>query len=156
VRWTGLAAAAVVLRFDPAVGLVGLSLRRAPGRVLRCVGVGGYRVPMSAEASSSGPVSPPFADASPAQVRAALSAEDAAAFDRQWRRLMARATETLDLAEVHQALEDWRRVAWLTSELGPEGYRRMLATAEERLRTGERAEGAVPWNRLKAELGLAE
>jgi hypothetical protein len=110
---------------------------------------------MSADASP-GPGRPPFADASPARIRAALTAEDAEAFDRQWRRLMARATETLDLAEVQQALEDWRRVAWLTAELGPEGYRRMLQSAGERLRTGSRADGAVPWTQLKAELGLPD
>ena len=52
-------------------------------------------------AAASGPEPgrgrPPFADASPAQVRAALIPEDLAEFDRQWRSAMATATETLDL-----------------------------------------------------------
>jgi Family of unknown function (DUF6247) len=41
-----------------------------------------------------------FADASPAEVRAALIPEEAAEFDQQWREAMSRATETLDLSEV--------------------------------------------------------
>ena len=45
------------------------------------------------------PVEPgrvPFADASPARVREALTPEDTAEFDRQWRALMVRATDRLD------------------------------------------------------------
>ncbi len=82
--------------------------------------------------------------------------EDAAAFDRQWRALMARATERLDLTEVHEALAAWRQVAWVTSAHGPEVYRRTLASAQERLQSGERAAGALPWAQLKAELGRPE
>jgi cell wall assembly regulator SMI1 len=110
-------------------------------------------------AADIGPVEPgrmPFADASPAEVRAALTAEDAAVFDRQWRALMARATERLDLTEVDEALESWRQVAWVTSAHGADVYRRTLASAEERLQSGERAPGALPWAQLKAELGLPE
>lgn len=110
-------------------------------------------------AADTGPVDPgraPFADASPARVRAALTAEDAAAFDRQWQAVMARATEQLDLTEVYEALDVWRQVAWVTSAHGPEVYRRTLASARERLQTGERARGAMPWAQLKAELGLPE
>jgi len=108
-------------------------------------------------AADAGPVEPerrPFADASPARVRAALTTEDAVAFDEQWRALMARATEQLDLTEVQQALEGWRQVAWVTSAHGSEVYRRALASAQERQHTGERAPGAIPWAQLKAELGL--
>jgi hypothetical protein len=99
---------------------------------------------------------PPFADASPAQLRAALIPEDAAEFDRQWREVMTRATENLDLAEVLAILESWRRIAWLTSANGPAGYRRILANAEHLQRTGELPAGAVPWRQLKVELGLPE
>jgi hypothetical protein len=76
------------------------------------------------------------ADASPARVREALTAEDAVAFDRHWRALMARATEGLDLAEVQDALEGWRQVAWVTSAHGPGAYRRILTSAQERLQSG--------------------
>jgi len=110
----------------------------------------------AAAAGPADPGRPPFADASPARIRDALTVEDAAAFDRQWRRLMQRATERLDLTEVHEALEAWRRVAWVTSTHGPDVYRSILASARTRLQTGERAPGAVPWAQLKAELGLRE
>src|SRR5581483_4202693 len=75
---------------------------------------------------------PPFADASPARVRAALIPEDVVEFDRQWRAVMAAATESLDLSEVHRTLESWRRVAWLTSARGHDGYRQLLADAVRR------------------------
>jgi len=109
----------------------------------------------AAEHESSG-ARPPFADASPARVRAALIPEEAAEFDRQWAEVMARATRELDLTEVLETLEAWRRVAWITTANGPERHRSMLASAEERMRTGERHVGAVPWEQLKAELGLPE
>jgi hypothetical protein len=110
-------------------------------------------------AAAAGPTEPgrsPFAGASPARIREALTPEDATAFDRQWRRLMQQATERLDLTEVNEALEAWRHVAWVTSAHGPATYRRALASAETRLQTGERAPGAVPWHQLKVELGLPE
>ncbi len=113
----------------------------------------GYHVRMTAAAASGpqpGAGSPPFADASPAQVRSALIPEDVAEFDRQWRTVMAKATETLDLVDVLRTLESWRRVAWLTTASGPDGYRRMLARAEHSLRTGELPPGTVPLDQVKA------
>lgn len=109
---------------------------------------------MTAAAHSPEPGSgrPPFADASPARVRAALIPEDVAEFDRQWRVVMAAATESLDLSEVYRTLESWRRVAWLTSARGHDGYRRLLADAENRTCTGERAPGAMSWDELRAQL----
>jgi len=53
----------------------------------------------SAAAHPSEPDRLPFADASPALIREALTPEDAAEFDRHWRQVMQRATERLDLAE---------------------------------------------------------
>ncbi|MFP5346329.1 MAG: DUF6247 family protein [Actinomycetes bacterium] len=90
----------------------------------------------------------PFADATPAQIRGALGDQEAVEFSRQWRTVMDRARDRLDLSEVHDVLEAWRRVAWLTSELGTEGYRAMLSSAEERRRTGERAAGSTRWKCL--------
>ncbi len=110
-------------------------------------------------AAAAGPVEPdriPFGDASPARIRDALTAEDAVAFDRHWQALMRRATERLDLTELHEALEAWRRVAWVTATHGPDVYRETMASAQARLQTGDRVAGSVPWAQLKAELGLPE
>lgn len=96
----------------------------------------------------------PFSDATPAQIRDALGDEEAAEFARQWREVMDRARDRLDLSEVHDVLEAWRRIAWLTRDLGPETYRRMVAEAEDRARTGERSAGSVPWSQVRTELGL--
>jgi Family of unknown function (DUF6247) len=109
-----------------------------------------------AEAGASPPSRRPFADATPAQIRDALGDQEALEFARQWRGAMDRARDRLDLAEVHDVLEAWRRIAWLIAELGTTGYREMISSAEERVRTGERPSGSVPWNQLKVELGLAE
>lgn len=87
-------------------------------------------------------------------MRAALLPEDAARFDRQWQDAMARATRDLDLTEVHRTLDDWRRVAWVTTTTGADRYRTVLADADRRLRTGDRHPGAVPWTQLEVELGL--
>jgi hypothetical protein len=45
-----------------------------------------------------------------------LGPEDAAEFDRQWRAVMVKATETLDLSDVHRTLTAWCRIAWLTAD----------------------------------------
>lgn len=110
----------------------------------------------AASAGSSQPGRPPFMDATPAQIRDVLAPEDAAEFDRQWRDVMEAATDRLDLSEVHEVLESWRRIAWLTAVRGPLGYRRTMAAAEQRLHTGERGAGSLPWHQLKTELGLSE
>lgn len=93
---------------------------------------------------------PPFADASPAEIRAALLAEDQPEFDRQWREALTVAAEALSLDEVHDTLESWRRVAWLVSAHGHEGYRRMMAQAQETLRTGQSPPGSVEIDEIEA------
>jgi hypothetical protein len=119
-----------------------------------CV-VSRYRVAMTAAAARppGGPGRPPFADASPARVRAALIPEEAAEFDRQWREAMTRATESQDLTEVLELLEGWRRVAWMTTEAGPEAHRRMYRSAAARL-TGQDIPAGEALTRTKARLGL--
>lgn len=69
---------------------------------------------------------------------------------------MQRATESLDLTEVFESLEAWRRVAWLSSAHGHDGYRQMLSDAQRRVRTGGEPEGTVSWGQLMAELGPPE
>lgn len=95
-------------------------------------------------------------DATPAQIRDALIPEDVTEFDHQWHQVMDQAIEKLDLSEVPKVLEAWRRIAWLTVARGPHGYRQTMVSAEQRLRTGERGAGSVPWHQLQAELGLSE
>ena len=93
------------------------------------------------------------ADASPAEVRAALIPEEAAEFDQQWREVMARATETLDLSEVLETLESWRRVARLTAAAGANAHRAMYRQAAAKL-TGDDTLEDEPLARTKARLGL--
>jgi hypothetical protein len=94
-----------------------------------------------------------YADASPADVRAELTPEEAAEFEPEWRAVMARATETLDLSEVLETLESWRLVAQLTATAGPERHRAMYRQAAGRL-TGEDVPADEPLARTKARLGL--
>jgi hypothetical protein len=68
---------------------------------------------------------------------------------------MERATRELDLTEVLATLA-WRRVAWLTVTAGPERHRAMLASADERVRSGERHPAAVSWEELKPDIGFDE
>ncbi|HEX2806665.1 MAG TPA: DUF6247 family protein [Kineosporiaceae bacterium] len=92
-------------------------------------------------AATPGPEGPrSFAGASPAQLRAALTPEAAGEFDRQWRAVMARTTESLDLTELFQVLAGWRQVAQLTAQLGHDGYRDFEARTLNRVAT-RRAEG---------------
>jgi len=100
-----------------------------------------------------GRTGPSFADASPAEVRAALIPEEATEFDQQWRDVMARATERLDLAEVFATLDSWRRVARLTAADGAEAHRAMYRRAAERL-TGNPIPADEPLPQTKARLGL--
>jgi hypothetical protein len=89
-------------------------------------------------------------EGTPAQVRAALTEEEVADFDGQWQAAMAEATGSLDLANVTELLDSWRRIAVLTVMLGPAGYRDMLATAERVLRTGEPSPGSCTLEELRA------
>jgi hypothetical protein len=91
-----------------------------------------------------------FADASPREVRAALVPEEQPDFDQQWRKALANAADSLELADVHRVLDSWRRRAWITTHLGHDGYRQMLARAERVLRTGEPEPGSVPLDEIKA------
>jgi hypothetical protein len=127
-----------------------------PTQLLGTAVVSGYRGWVTAAAAPGpreGRTGPSFADASPAVVRAALIPEERAEFDQQWREVMAKATETLDLAEVFATLDEWRRVARLTARAGAEAHRAMYRRAAERL-TGEAVPVDEPLSRTKARLGL--
>jgi hypothetical protein len=70
-----------------------------------------------------------------------LTPEAAGEFDRQWRAVMARTTESLDLTELFQVLAGWRQVARVTAQLGHDGYRDFEARTRDRIAT-RGAEGA--------------
>jgi Family of unknown function (DUF6247) len=106
----------------------------------------------AAAAERPNPGEVPFADATPAQVRAALAAEDVPLFDAAWQASMVRATHALDLAEVFETLTACRRIARVTAALGVDGYRRMVSTAEQILTTGQRPTGTTPVAEVQARL----
>jgi aspartate aminotransferase-like enzyme len=86
----------------------------------------------------------------PRAIRAALLPEEVGDFDREFRSVMAEATETLDLTVVTSFIERWWRVAWSSADAA--GHRAMLDQAD-RLTRGE----AIPtrsWAEIKARLGL--
>ena len=116
----------------------------------------GYGVGMSAAATPEpryGRKGRSFADASAAEVRAALIPEEAAEFEREWRAALADAAETLDLTEVFATLESWRTVAELTAAAGAEAHRAMYRRAARRL-TGDDIPADEPLRQTKARLGL--
>jgi Family of unknown function (DUF6247) len=55
-------------------------------------------------------------DKSPKTIRAALLPEERGDFDREYRKVMATATEDLDLAPVLEFIERWWRVAVLSTD----------------------------------------
>jgi hypothetical protein len=59
----------------------------------------------------------------PRSIRGRLLPEEAGDFDREYRRVMAEAIETLDLKPVLEMLTRWERVALLTED-DPEAYSR--------------------------------
>jgi hypothetical protein len=108
---------------------------------------------MTAAATPGPRPSPSFADASPAEVRAALIPEEVVEFERDWRSALAKAAETLDLTVVLETLRSWRLVARLTVAAGPEAHRAMYRRAAARL-TGEDIPATEPLAQTKTRLGL--
>jgi hypothetical protein len=107
-------------------------------------------------ATSPEPRRAAFLDASASEIRAALTPEDAAAFDSQWRAALTRAMDSLDLAEINDLLVSWRRTAHLTTALGDAGYRQVIARADRVLATGQLEPGTVPVDVIMADLGRRE
>jgi hypothetical protein len=97
---------------------------------------------------------PPFAPASPAEIRAAVLVEDREQFDRACREALTDAGQHYRLERLERVLAHWRRIAWAVTTQGPGDYRAMLASADRTLATGERMPGAVPWEQIQDELAL--
>ncbi|MDQ3765074.1 MAG: DUF6247 family protein [Actinomycetota bacterium] len=92
------------------------------------------------------PVSPAT---EPVAIRACLTPDVAAEFDREWEIVLERAKQTKDLAGVHDLLNKWRHLAY--AELKePGSYYRLLATATHTLATGKAPPGSVSGEDMKA------
>lgn len=77
---------------------------------------------------------PPAAD--PAAIRACLSPRLLAEFDAEWERVLEQAKVSKDLGGVHSLLHKWRHLAYAEMR-DPGSYFRLLAKAEQIIRTGE-------------------
>jgi hypothetical protein len=93
----------------------------------------------------------PVSASTPREIRAALAGEEVAHFDREYRRTMAEAAESLDLSGVMSMLRRWQRIAWSRQD-DPDAHRHMLTRADE-LGRGEPVP-TEPWQHTKARLGL--
>jgi hypothetical protein len=93
----------------------------------------------------------PVSASTPREIRAALTGAEVADFDREYRRTMADAAESLDLSGVVSMLRRWQRVVWSTRD-DPDAHRHMLACADELDAGGDVA--TESWQQTKASLGL--
>lgn len=97
------------------------------------------------------PDPPQVVPATPKAIRAALLPEERSDFDKEYRKVMRAAMESLDLTELIQMLGRWQIVAWSTQD-DPEAHRTMLDHMA-RINRGERID-TVPWLTFKTRLGL--
>jgi hypothetical protein len=104
---------------------------------------------MMAMASSGG--EQPVSASTPREIRAALTGAEVADFDREYRRTVDDAAESLDLSGVVSMLRRWQRIAWSTRD-DPDAHRHMLACADELNAGGVVA--TESWQQTKASLGL--
>ncbi len=89
---------------------------------------------MSAAAPVPDPApGPPPSD--PQAIRAALPPGLAAEFDREWELVLERAKQSMDLSGVPELVGKWRHTVY-QERREPGSYERMLARAEQILRTG--------------------
>ncbi|HEX3783424.1 MAG TPA: DUF6247 family protein [Pseudonocardiaceae bacterium] len=87
------------------------------------------------------PVFPP--EATPIGIRDALIEEERGEFVRAYREAMTEATQTFNLDPVLTVLRNYRHIAAVTEEHGPEAYRGLLAKAAEIARTGENPDAST-------------
>jgi hypothetical protein len=101
------------------------------------VGAGGYLGCMASPAAADLPASDTAAlKADPVAIRACLSPRLVTEFDAEWESVLEQAKASKDLAGVHKLLQKWRHLAY--AELrDPGSYFRLLAKAEQIMRTGE-------------------
>lgn len=85
------------------------------------------------------PPGPPPSD--PQAIRACLPPALVGEFDREWDLVLERAKQSKDLAEVHELLGKWRHTV-VQERREPGSRSRMLAKAEQILRTGKNPDAA--------------
>jgi hypothetical protein len=81
------------------------------------------------------PADPVAPEADPVAIRACLSPRLLAEFDAEWESELDQAKASKDLAVVRELLTKWRHIAY-TEMRDPGAYFRLLAKAEQILRTG--------------------
>ena len=138
---------AVITSMRETLGGTGTRRRGTPGAVAPAAIV----VAMTAAGQPHPiPTIPPLPEgASPRAIRAALITEEREEFDQAYRRALADAAETLELAGVLDTLEHWRRRAIMSAD--PQAYRRMLRRAAHLL-SGEDVPEDEPLAQLKERL----
>jgi Family of unknown function (DUF6247) len=101
----------------------------------------------AAAALPNGDPVPPATE--PVAIRACLTPDVAAEFDREWEIVLERAKQAKDLAGVHDLLNKWRHLAYAELQ-EPGSYYRLLTTAAQTLATGEAPPGSVSGEDMKA------
>lgn len=91
---------------------------------------------MASPAAPTPGADPGAPEADPAAIRASLSPRLAADFDGEWDSALEKAKASKDLAGVRMLLRKWRHLAY-TEMRDPGSYFRLLAKAEQIMRTGE-------------------
>jgi hypothetical protein len=92
----------------------------------------------------------PFGEISPARIRAGLVPEEQSQFDESWRVACLAAAEIVALAGMLSTLEIYASHALIVEHGGRDGYRELLARAEERLRTGAEPTGGMSGEEMLA------
>ena len=86
----------------------------------------------------------------PAGIRAALTGEDRADFERGYQAALTRAGTDFDLSPIHELLDHWRQIAVLRADRA--AHQRTLNAAAA-LRAGQPVP-STPWAQVRAELGI--
>ncbi len=89
--------------------------------------------------------------AAPAAIRDALLPEDRAAFETAYQHALTRARDDLDLTELFQTLEHWRRLALLQRD--PARFASIARRAAERL-TGDPVPDDEPLTQTRRRAGI--
>ncbi|RZS37726.1 hypothetical protein EV193_105284 [Herbihabitans rhizosphaerae] len=88
-------------------------------------------------------------DADPLAIRACLTPDVVAEFDREWEIVLERAKQDKDLRPVHELLGKWRHLAY-AELVEPGSYFRTLAVAAHIQATGQPRTGSVSGDDVRA------